>query len=240
MDIDGNLLNSFIQSTTNPTDQRKTLEKELQLAVSRHFQSQSPVRYSLQEIRVSPVPHPRGWNAFDVKISVSDNLYTGVRGLPTITLDIAAPEALGEGAIAPLKLDSVSVMAYTLERIAGEKLRAFLSSLPEYRAKLKKPGDAVRVKDIYDIARIYRKRPEIQAQFWKKVGGEFRLACESRLIDCAGIVSFEQDLETTESAFKADPTIPKDIKFDEAWNSLRQIVEFLQRHGFIPFKFPID
>lgn len=59
-------------------------------------------------------------------------------------------------------VDGHVVMAYTLQRIAGEKLRAFLSSLPTYRRQVKTPGEVVRVKDIYDLACILRVAPYCQ------------------------------------------------------------------------------
>ncbi len=160
LDIDSNLLQGFVQSTPDRTTQQAILERELQLAISRYFQSQSPVMYSLQKIHVKPRPsrlHPRGWDAYDVRISIIDHTRSGVLGLPSITLDIAAPEALRQNSIAPLRQNEATVWAYTLERITGEKLRAFLSSLPAYRTKVAKPGEAVRVKDVFDIARIHRK-----------------------------------------------------------------------------------
>ena len=58
-------------------------------------------------------------------------------------IDLSAPESLGPLAIADLDVDGRQVVAYTLERIAGEKLRAFLSTLPTHLAKIAKPGAAV-------------------------------------------------------------------------------------------------
>jgi hypothetical protein len=174
-----------------------------------------------------------------VKFSIFDHSRPTVRGLPSLALDIAAPEALRDESIAPLKLGEATVWAYTLERIAGEKLRAFLSTLPRYREKMKKPGEAVRVKDVFDIARIARDHPLDDHQFWSKVGGEFKLACESRLIDCLGIESFEQDLLTTRTVYETDPTIPPTISFTDAWQAIQDVVGFLESNGFTPFEFPL-
>lgn len=243
LDIDSSLLQSFVQSTPDRATQQAILESELQLAISRYFQTQSPVKYSLQKIRVRPRPprpHPRGWDAYDVRISVIDHTRPGVLGLPSITLDIAAPEALSQGSIAPLRLKEATVWAYTLERITGEKLRAFLSSLPAYCTKVDKPGEAVRVKDIFDIARIHRERSLHDHEFWTAVGKEFQLACESRLIDCLGLQSFEEDLATIQSSYENDPTLPESINFDQAWNAIRDVVVFLESIHIVPFKFPID
>ena len=241
LDIDSNLSQSFFDSVPDRAIRRETLESELQIALSRYFESQSPVRYTLEGIRIDPQPpvdHPQGWDGYDVRISILDHTRPHVRGLPSLALDIAAPEPLGQDSIAPLTIGTATVWAYTLERIAGEKLRAFLSSLPQYRAKMKRPGEAVRSKDIFDLARIGRARPTDNQQFWLKAGEEFRLACSSRFIDCQGIETFEQDLATTQSSYQNDPTIPNDPGFHEAWNTIRQIVAFLESSNLIPFESP--
>ena len=241
LDIDSNLSQSFVDSMPERAIRQENLERELQIAISRYFESQSPVRYTLERIRIDPQPpldHPHGWDGYDVRISISDHTRPHVRGLPSVTLDIAAPEPLREDSIAPLTIGTATVLAYTLERIAGEKLRAFLSSLPQYRAKMKKPGEAVRTKDIFDLARIGRVRPTGNRRFWLKAGDEFRLACSSRFIDCRGLETFEQDLATTQSSYQNDPTIPNEPGFHEAWNTIGQIVAFLEASDLIPFEFP--
>ena len=243
LDIDSNLVQSFVDAVPEPALRRESLERELRTAMSRHFDAQSPVRYSVERIRIEPQPpadHPRGWDGYDVRISVSDLARRGVRGLPSLTLDIAAPEQLREDSIAPLTIGAATVLAYTLERIAGEKLRAFLSSLPEYRAKMNRRGEIVRAKDVFDLARIVRVRPVTDRQFWLRAGDEFRLACESRFIDCRGIESFEQDLATTESSYRNDATIPDDPGFHEAWPAIGEIVASLEANGIVPFECPVD
>ena len=63
----------------------------------------------------------------------------------------------------------------------GEKLRAYLSSLPAYRKKLDRPGEAIRAKDLYDITRILqREQLPGSTGFWKAALAEFRVCCESR------------------------------------------------------------
>ena len=243
LDIDSNLFQSFVDAVPEPALRQESLERELWTAMSRHFDAQSPVRYSVERIRIEPQPpaeHPRGWDGYDVRISVSDLARRDVRGLPSLTLDIAAPEQLREDSIAPLTMGAATVLAYTLERIAGEKLRAFLSSLPEYRAKMNRRGEIVRAKDVFDLARIARVRPVTNRQFWLRAGDEFRLACESRFIDCRGIESFEQDLATTESSYRNDATIPNEPGFHEAWPAICEIVAFLEANGIVPFECPVD
>ena len=231
LDLDGNLCNTFVEQFPDRTSQKKQLERQLSRAIRRHFEGENPVQYSLTKLTVKPRPrndHPRGWNAFDVVVSVTDLARQHVRGLPRITLDIAAPEQLLSGSTAPLTVGRSTVSAYTLERMAGEKLRAFLSSLPAYRNKMSKPGDAVRVKDIYDVARIHREHPLSEGDFWRRVGREFRAACDSRLIDCHGLQSFEEDLSVTRETYEKDAILPRDIPFENAWKTIRQIIAFLE------------
>jgi hypothetical protein len=121
-----------------------------------------------------------GWDAFKVRMNVND-LSKHVRGLPALEIDVAAPEELLDTSVATIEVGGHRVYAYTLERIAGEKLRAFLSSLPAYRAKVKKPGEAVRAKDLYDVSRIRGVYGLEQVEFWRLAGEEFRLACPVRL-----------------------------------------------------------
>ena len=102
LDIDSNLSQSFVDSTPERAIRQENLEKELQIAMSRYFESQSPVRYSLERIRIDPQPpldHPQGWDGYDVRISISDHMRPHVGGLPSLTLDIAAPEPLREDPI---------------------------------------------------------------------------------------------------------------------------------------------
>jgi hypothetical protein len=210
-------------------------------AIRRHFERQEPVRYELTSLRVRPyLPqgHPMGWDAFIVRINVTDRRKAGVLGLPAIEVDVAAPEQLLDSSVSPIEVGGNRVRAYTLERIAGEKMRAFLSSLPAYRAKVKKPGEAVRARDLYDLARIRRVRGIADEAFWGLVGREFRLACQSRYIDCDGMPTFQQQWEVTRTTYE-QATIPRDIPFAEAEATLAEVVEFWRGQGFIPFAFPL-
>ena len=180
-----------------------------------------------------------GWNAFDVTVILRDFQNEGVLGLPNITFDIAAPEELGKNAIAPLEIGEDSVFAYTLERIAGEKMRAFLSTLESYRRKIKKPGDSVRVKDLYDVSKILRVFPISQREFWENAGIEFQLACASRFIDCDGMGTFAENVEVTRATYEAEETLPKDVSFDEAWRAVQSIVGNWEALQIIPFTNPL-
>jgi hypothetical protein len=118
-------------------------------------------------------------------------------------------------------------------------LRAFLSSLPTYRAKSKKPGESVRAKDLYDLARIHRVFPMERSEFWDTVGREFRLASRSRYIDCKGLETFIEQWEITAETYVKDPTIPLGIGIDEARSTLEAIVKFMIDQEIIPFEYPM-
>ncbi len=243
LDIDSNLVARAAEDMDRE-EQMEVLSREIGVALRTFFESEIPVRYELEGVRVKAEPrlgrkHPMGWDAFRIKIQVRDLRRADTRGLPGIEIDVAAPERLLEGSTEPLTIGDHEVVAYSLPRLAGEKLRAFLSSLPEYRDKLKKPGDAVRVKDIYDIGRIAREYPPEEEVFWRQAGTEFRVACESRYIDCDGISTFEQHLDVTRQSYETSPTLPKDIPFDEAWAAIRSVVAQFEAWKILPFEFPL-
>ena len=240
LDLDCNLTQAFVTKTPQREDQRRMLELWISRAVRAHFERVEPVRYGLNSVAVNSNPasqHPRGWDAFEVKLKVDDQSKR-IPNLPVLRVDVAAPEQLLDTSVGPLKLGEHQANAYTLERIAGEKLRAFLSSLPAYRAKVKKPGDAVRVKDLYDLSRILRFKSLSQLTFWEHVGEEFVRACRSRYIDCQGLVTFREQWEVTRATYERSILL-KDIPFDEAEGSLESIVHFLEQSRIIPFQFPL-
>ncbi|HEY7326061.1 MAG TPA: nucleotidyl transferase AbiEii/AbiGii toxin family protein [Gemmataceae bacterium] len=240
LDLDSNLAAPFVQRYPDREAQREFLEQEMTRAVRRHFERQEPVQYELSALKVQTYPpksHPMGWDAFKVKMNVND-LSKQVRGLPALEIDVAAPEELLETSVATIEVGGHRVCAYTLERIAGEKLRAFLSSLPAYRAKVKKPGEAVRARDLYDVSRIHGVHGIEQVEFWRPAGKEFRVACRSRYIDCQGLITFQEQWAVTRKTYE-EATIPKDISFEEAEATLVAIVSFLEAQGIVPFTFPL-
>jgi len=240
LDIDTNLDRRFADAHPGRSAQREYLSREVATALRTHFGQQEPVRFELLDVRVEFNPrqdHPRGWNAFLVSVSVRDLTKSGVRGLPVLRIDVAAPEVLDANSVAPLSIGRREVRAYTLPRFAGEKLRALLTSLPAYRRKLGRPGESVRAKDIYDLACIERERPLSDRTFWNAAGQEFRTASASRYVDCAGLTTFEEDSDVTRATYETDTTIPKDVSFEEAWAVLRAIVLLMEDRGVIPFAF---
>ncbi len=238
LDLDSNLAVSFVDEYPGRASQQDFLERMLTLAIRRAFARHDPVRYALEKLTVlSAKAHPLGWDAFNVKMSVAD-LSRSVRSLPSLKIDIASPESLLPHSVSPLDVGGYHVQAYTLQRIAGEKLRAFLSSLPTYRSKVKKPGDAIRSRDLYDIGRIHSVHGIDEVDFWRGVGKEFRIACQSRYVDCDGLDTFQEQWEVTRATYDG-PTIPKDIPFDQAEAILEAVVAFFEAEGVVPFAFPL-
>ena len=95
LDIDANLDAGYASLHPDRAGQKTFLEEHVGRAVSRHFESQDPVRYGLERLRIDLNPkehHPRGWNAFLITVSLIDHKHVGVRGLPSVTIDVAAPE----------------------------------------------------------------------------------------------------------------------------------------------------
>jgi predicted nucleotidyltransferase component of viral defense system len=246
LDLDMNLTAAFIAEFPSREAQRLELEREIVLALNRRFAEPYEVRYEVVRASVMPKPkdhHPRGWNAFEVRVGLRDAAHGAASQFPVLVLDVAAPEVLGPHAISHLAVEGGEVMAYTLERIAGEKLRAFLTSLPAYRRKLRRPGEAIRAKDLYDVARVSRARPpanNAHQAFWRAAATEFRLACESRFVDCNGIETFDVAHSAARATYNGDATLPQsDINFDTAWEALTHVIARFERFGVFPLTFPL-
>jgi hypothetical protein len=243
LDIDASFANIAANASVG-NDHLERLRTLAQEAITAHFESQQPVRYTLQRSTIRNRRrignHPRGWNVYWLDLEVRDmaaNDYLGPA--PALRIDIAAPELLSEHSISTIQLNGRPVQAVTLERMAGEKLRAFISSLPAYRNKIREKIHGPRSKDLYDLARIYRKRPLEDRVFWQISGQEFYLACQSRCIDCEGIRTFKEQWDTTRLVYRSDPTIPDDVPFVEAESTLEQIGDFLGETGRTPFAFTL-
>ena len=243
LDIDANLHFEFQREIPEPQEQTAWFEKELTTALRNYFEDQEPVRYELESVKVvrnPPVtPHPMGWDGLVAKIKVSDQKHLGVRGLPTVDLEIAAPEKLGGDAICELPMDGLTIQAYSLHRIAGEKMRAFLTSLPAYRTKINSPHRDVRAKDLHDLARILETKPIQDQEFWESVAHEFQLACESRYVDCKSPETFKQDWPRTKAAYESEAQLVA-IPWQEADEALGAILALFQSLEVFPLSFPMD
>lgn len=244
LDIDSNLTVEFQQSLPNQKAQAEWFHERVLKALTDYFENQDPVRFAVTSIRVesnpSPArPHPHGWDMLIVKVRVNDAVNSGVPNLPTLEIEIAAPEELGPSAVEELTLDGASLKAYALHRIAGEKLRAFLTSLQAYRQKMRSNDRAVRAKDLYDLARIIEDRPISNTKFWKAAAEEFSLACRSRFVDCDGLVTFHENWPATQQAYQSDATLNA-VPWSAAAAALATIVGHLTSIGTFPLVHPIN
>jgi hypothetical protein len=236
LDIDSNIAPELVASTPDLAAQADFLEAQVTQALRRHFEEQSPVRFKLEKVKVEQKPaksHPHGWDAFLLKIKIEDNLLAGTLGLPSLDIDVAAPELLGPDAVETLTVKGIPAQVYSLHRIAGEKLRAYLTSLPAYRRKMNSNEREFRVKDLHDIARILRARPAEDSEFWSKASHEFCLACESRLVDCRGLESFKENWEQVRERYESDKSLSK-ISFEEAEQALETVVGLFNRLSVFP------
>ena len=243
VDIDANFANIAANASVGQEDLER-LRSLASAAITVYFESQDPVRFELDRTAIAnrhrSGEHPRGWNVYQLDLVVKDRAAQNSLGaLPALRIDIASPELLSEHSVSTIDLNGRPVNAVTLQRMAGEKLRAFLSSLPAYRSKLRLPPHRLRARDLYDLSRILRKRPLEDRDFWRIAGDEFFLACKSRYIDCAGIQAFQQAWDATRAGYTTDPTIPDDVPFAEAADSLERIVGGLTKMGRFPFSFEL-
>jgi len=237
LDIDSNFATQFVREHPDLDSRKNWIESHITPALRNFFESQNPVRYILQKVDVqqkpSKHPHVHGWTGLRVEIKVEDEKNKNIRGLPNAEIDIAAPEEFGPDAVTEVALDGLKLRAYTLHRIAGEKLRAFLTSLPAYRLKNEREIRPHRAKDIHDLARILAAQPTAKEHFWRQAAAEFKIACKCRYVDCAGLETFQEDWDMTRQAYNADPTL-SGISFREAEDALRLVTGLFDRFGVFP------
>jgi len=242
LDIDSNWTADFVKQNPRLEQQIDFLKKFIEKAIIQYFEKQEPVRFELKYIKVERNPqnaHPRGWDGILISVSLLDHEKSGIRGLPPLTIDVAAPEEYSEYSYSEMKLGKSTIHAYTLERFAGEKARAFLTSLPTYREKVGKRAKAIRVRDLYDLAMIIRANPIKNGRFWRIAGSEFKLCCQSRFVDCLGTSSFQEKWQLTKDLYEKSPILPKEIRFKEVESSILSISNYWEKEGIIPFSFPL-
>ncbi len=95
-----------------------------------------------------------------------------------------------------------------------------------------------RVKDLHDLRRLPAVSPVQDETFWRDSASEFRLACESRLVDCVGLASFLQDGEATRKAYVTDATL-NTVQFVEGEQGLLQIIDRFQEFELFPLGNPL-
>jgi hypothetical protein len=239
MDIDAAAGPEWVGHHPDRNEQELFLRDRLQTAVRRHFERQNPARYALDAFRIErnpPDAHPRGWDMFRIILNITDRRHAGVRGLPPAIIEISAPEQLGPHAIEEHVFRGVPARMYSLHRVAGEKMRAYLTSLPDYRNKRGGGEREFRVKDLHDLARIVRSRPITDGGFWEAVAEEFKLACASRFVDCAGPETFKQDWPQARLRYEQDRSLQR-IPFAEAESALEFILRFFETIHTFPLNF---
>ena len=245
LDIACNLRPDELEKLISKDALVRKLEQTIGAALHKHFAGRPVQRFKLSGIRVSKKPpqrdHPHGWDGYQVRLNVIDLKQPKVLAPPRLQIDIAHPEEVGPEAIADLEVAGYKVAAYTLERQTAEKLRAFLQSLPTWRNKfprqvgaMHRPG-SIRARDIFDLACIVREKPVSKnGGFWTAVSKEFVIACRAREVSCSGLSSFEEVLEETAAQYEGDPALQDQIQFADAWNSMKEIVGFLEASGILP------
>jgi hypothetical protein len=241
LDLDCNAAPELVASFPGLEAQAKFLEEQLPPAMRRYFERQAPVRFEFVAVKVErrpPKGHPRGWTALLIRLQVRDNLRPGAVGLPRPEIEVAAPETLGPEAVETMPVNGLPAKVYALHRIAGEKLRAYLTSLPAYRRKIFGGQREFRVKDLHDLARILRARPALDVAFWTKAEEEFTLACESRLVECRGLESFMEGWPLARQRYEADANLGR-VPFAEAEQALKAIVRLFESQGVFPLTFPL-
>lgn len=240
LDIDSNVSYRLLRQNTTKSSQAEAIATTIQTSLQSYFLHQKRLRYQLSKVTIFPKPpkedHPFGWNGFELKINLIDNTLKSQRGVPSLKIDIAYPEELTDNSICTMPTLSGEIKCYSLERITGEKMRAYLSTLPEYCNKIGKIFRDIRVKDVYDLSKILRYKPITDIRFWNIAGKEFKVACSSRYIDCQGITSFQQNISKAKMLYQGDKTIPKDISCDQAFNNLNKVIETWEKSELLNFR----
>lgn len=241
MDIDASAEPGWVKEMGSMKNQEAFLREHLPSAVRRHFERQNPVRFTLEDTKFERNPmhqHPRGWDMLQVKLVIRDPSQANVRSLPPALLEVAAAESYGPDAVEWRDFLGAPALVYALHRIAGEKMRAYLTSLPEYRKKMHGGTREFRVKDLHDLARIVRQHPLEDLAFWGKVLEEFKLACESRYVDCNGPATFLQDWAQVRLRYEQDRHLSS-ISWTEAETALNQILKGISANAGFPWRFEV-
>lgn len=202
------------------------LEATLTRAIERYCSRQRPVRLSLSSLRIKPNPRQVTgniqWQGYRATIALRDRQLSDVLHLPTLQLDIAAPESLTDRSTLEMKLGASSFLAYTLERCCAEKLRALLDSLS--KDPIRTATRPARIKDLYDLNKVTEQHPtNNDSAFWPVVFAEYKVACDSRGLDPDRLVDIASRQRFARSAWQADTAIPSDRSFAELWQSLERI-----------------
>jgi Nucleotidyl transferase AbiEii toxin, Type IV TA system len=232
-DIDATLSSSFIREYGTISEQKARLVELISSALHNHFEGAESVIYTLVSVDLKVRPGrdvPDEWRTFAVFVHVKDAI---ANEKLVAQVDISVGESLSESAVENVSVDEHDVFVYSLHRIAGEKLRAFLSSLPAYRNKIQQQSMARRAKDLFDLTKILAQRPISDDAFWHSAAKEFQLACAFRRVDCKNLGTFMEDWGVTKYEYEQDERL-SDVAFELASNALKEIVSFLLEKEYLP------
>jgi hypothetical protein len=244
LDVDSSFSAEFTVEHPAREERLIFIRENLAEALNNYFNNMEVVRYSVQRIEVRHRPTAEnqfGWNGVKIILAVSDGELAGIENLPNLEIEVSSTEKYDENSLAKLNLDGTEVTAYTLERCIGEKFRAYLSSTPSYRHKISRPEPmALRVKDLYDIALAMRVKPiSSNEDLWDRAATQFKLASEYKFVDCAGASTFTATWQLAEPLYREDPTLPKDIPWEEAAQAVETALTFFEKIGIVPFEYPL-
>lgn len=233
--------------TPNPEGER-TVKRLFTEAVENHLELQDR-DWSLYQVSAHKSPsskrHPRGWDSFEVRITLQ------VRGRTrhTVKLEITPEDhpidsveiSCETGAVAEAESSAANtVKTYTAAEIVAEKLRAFLQSLPPYRKKMGGGERTPRVRDIRDIAVLVEMLGD-QLDI-ESVARKFQRRCASRLVDCCSVDDYSpkpDSIEIYRQNYEADDELAT-IRFNVAWKTMMELVSRIENEFGLPGAFPLD
>ena len=235
--------------TPNAEGERKVKRLFIE-AVENHLELQDRDRdWSLYQVSVNKSPsskrHPRGWDSFEVRIT----LRIRGRARHTVKLEITPEDdpidsveiSCETGAVAEAESSAANtVKTYSAAEIVAEKLRAFLQSLPPYRIKMGGGDRTPRVRDIWDIAVLVEMLGD-QLDV-ESVARKFQRKCASRLVDCCSVDDYSpkpDSIEIYRQNYEADDELAT-IPFNVAWKTMIELVGRIENEFGLPGAFPID
>lgn len=230
-DVDGYLTREFEQQAGTLEERRERIREELRSMLLQSLALLQRTDLSVSRVEVREFRDERTGEVFPEFVLVV-YLRQENRVRPPLPLELSPSEPSSQ-LPQTFALGSASILVQPLERVCGEKLRAFLSSLPSHRRRMGERPHAARVRDLYDLAQVARLRPTVQSPFWEAVSQEFVLACRSRKVECAGMESFAEGWENTRRAYEREPAY-RDIGFDEVHQVLLSLVSVFAAIGVLP------
>lgn len=217
---------------------RTALEEDFLRALRDAAEAMEPVIYAPERVQIALSPrlgNARGWDGLKVAITLRDLRRAGTLGIPVLTMDLAAPEQFGEGAVERRVLADGYVLVCSNHNLIAGKLRAFLESTAFHRTKLELPHRPLRVKDLVDLARVWDVYCHEPDTFWHTVAQHFATACACRLVECEGWRTFARLSEAAREAYEVEPmATASGLSFEETWERLELLVGRIMAAGALP------